>query len=333
MFIGMTIALTLNILAPVPAAPGAAAGSYYYTDIVTYLWDTPVNSINIGGVTLIDAESMARYGFTVTWLAKERRLEIVDKLTSMITLEAEDGALLSVKRGSPGSVAGRYYSSDIKTTLNGKEIVSYNTGGETFIGAEAMKEFGYHVSWDDNARKLFIQRESTAVSFAINSIDYCGDELYWISGGGTADKDYAVTIKVPSGWTYYAKNWQLDGPSYHSEPHISAIRLYGFSSERGLPDAMYPYNNRYNVYDENMAKDLIAVEKLTLSGRETLAEHRELQIVYGYDAIIYHDYYIRADNEHVTLVRIMSTSMDGEAERRKVVDSMTFSYQERRTDW
>ncbi len=51
---------------PVSAAvPGTAAGSYYYTDIVTYLWNTPVNSINIGGVTLIDAESMSYYGFTV----------------------------------------------------------------------------------------------------------------------------------------------------------------------------------------------------------------------------------------------------------------------------
>lgn len=150
----------LIVRSPVLAAVhGTAAGSYYYTDIVTYLWNTPVNSINIGGVTLIDAESMSYYGFTVKWHNDERWLEIL-RGDEVISPEAANGSLLDMKSGKPGTVAGKYYHTDIKTTLDGEQILSYNIDGRTFIGAEALRDFGYAVTWNGNVRTLAIIRST-----------------------------------------------------------------------------------------------------------------------------------------------------------------------------
>jgi hypothetical protein len=138
-------------------ASARVAGNFYFTDIVTYLFDTPVNSINIGGVTLIDAESMRYYGFAVNWYPNELRLEISDRFTQTISPQAADGSLLDMGGGVAGTVAGQYYYTDIKTTLNGEEILSYNIGGRTFIAAEEMRNgYGYDVVWDAEALTLRI---------------------------------------------------------------------------------------------------------------------------------------------------------------------------------
>jgi len=159
----VTVVIVVIILAassvPVSAAGKiAASGQYYYTDITTYLWDKPVNAINTGGITFIDAESMVYYGIEVTWHPGERWLEITDNETQKISPEAADGSLLDMSSGRPGTVAGKYYKTDIKTTLNGLPIININIGGRTFIGAEAMRDFGYDVIWDGVARTLSISK-------------------------------------------------------------------------------------------------------------------------------------------------------------------------------
>jgi hypothetical protein len=156
----LTLALAA-VLMCTPVSPvmavksGQAAGNYYYTDIVTTLWDVRVNAINIGGRTLLDAESLAHYGFEVTWHGDTRRLELV--YSGMATdTAAQDGSLLDMASGKPGRIAGRYYQTDIVTLLNGTPIESYNIGGRTFITAENMAEYGFAVTWNPEARMLSI---------------------------------------------------------------------------------------------------------------------------------------------------------------------------------
>ncbi|MBE6649917.1 MAG: hypothetical protein E7613_01255 [Ruminococcaceae bacterium] len=62
----------------------------------------------------------------------------------------------------PGDIAGKYYSTDIITTLNGVEIDAINIGGETLISAEDMKYYGFHVLWDAKARELRITSKDHA---------------------------------------------------------------------------------------------------------------------------------------------------------------------------
>lgn len=144
---------------PLHAAPGDIAGDYYTTDIVTSFGGAPITSYNIGGKTCIDAEILNwYYGFDVYWYADTRRLEISDKGTDFVSLQAGSGALVESRVLTPGNIAGQYYETDIVTTLNGRGIESYNIGGRTMICAEAMREFGYDVIWDGDARTLEISR-------------------------------------------------------------------------------------------------------------------------------------------------------------------------------
>lgn len=57
-----------------------------------------------------------------------------------------------------GGVAGRYYSTDICTLLNGAEIDSINIDGQTLISAEDMEYYSFAVYWDAAARQLDIDK-------------------------------------------------------------------------------------------------------------------------------------------------------------------------------
>lgn len=136
---------------PVQAKTGDIAGTYYATDIVTTLNGFPIEAINIGGNTLIDAEAMAYYGFSVTWLPETRCLDI--------TSFGEPHEMRPAAKGNArpvGAALGRYYETDIITSLDGEPITAYNIGGRTFLHAEEMAKLGYLVKWDGNARTLEI---------------------------------------------------------------------------------------------------------------------------------------------------------------------------------
>lgn len=138
---------------------GDVAGNIYYTDIQTILYYAPITSYNIGGKTVIDAEILNwHYGFDVYWLADQRTLDITDKGGVFVSLQAMAGETLEPFNGKPGDIAGKYYETDIKTYLNGKEIESYNIGGRTFIVAEEMEHCGYQVDWKEDRRELMISK-------------------------------------------------------------------------------------------------------------------------------------------------------------------------------
>lgn len=118
---------------PVQAKTGDIAGTYYATDIVTTLNGFPIEAINIGGNTLIDAEAMAYYGFSVTWLPETRCLDI--------TSFGEPHEMRPAAKGNArpvGAALGRYYETDIITSLDGEPITAYNIGGRTFLHAEPL---------------------------------------------------------------------------------------------------------------------------------------------------------------------------------------------------
>ena len=148
----MTILLLTSLVLPVSAArPGDIAGKYYSTDIVTTLNSAEIDAINIGGQTLISAEDMRYFGFSVIWNAAERTLRITET-----TAQVKNPPKINRYTKPSGSVLGNYYVTDIVTYLEGKPITAYNIGGRTYIHAEAMREWGYIVNWFGDTRRLEI---------------------------------------------------------------------------------------------------------------------------------------------------------------------------------
>ena len=131
---------------------GFVAGSYYGTDIVTTLNGMEIDAINIGGQTLISAEDMRNYGFSVFWDPDERTLSVYRLFYS----EVSTPPTVSRDNAPTGTVLGHYYVTDIVTYLDGGPITAYNIGGRTYILAEEMRSFGYEVLWDSSARSLSV---------------------------------------------------------------------------------------------------------------------------------------------------------------------------------
>lgn len=151
--------IAFSVMVPYSFALGEVAGNVYGTDIVTYIYDCPVTSYNIGGKTCIDAEILNwYYGFDVYWYANERKLTIDDKGGRFTSGQAASGELVDKVSSAVGEIVANYYTTDIVTYLNGKEITSYNIGGRTVILAEEMKDFGYSVIWDEVKRELLIDK-------------------------------------------------------------------------------------------------------------------------------------------------------------------------------
>ena len=140
------------------AASGDIAGVYYSTDIHTYVNGYEIDSINIGGQTLIKAEDMKYFSFSVYWDADSRTLDILENA------HPGNGAPPAVMKytQASGTPLGNYYETDIKTYLDGHEITAYNTDGITYIWAEQMRDFGYEVIWSETDRTLKITSPTRA---------------------------------------------------------------------------------------------------------------------------------------------------------------------------
>lgn len=63
-----------------------------------------------------------------------------------------------------GDIAGVYYSTDIKTMLNGYEIDAINIGGQTLINAEDMHFYSFNVWYSDAERELHVSKAPRATN-------------------------------------------------------------------------------------------------------------------------------------------------------------------------
>lgn len=129
---------------PVFAKSGDIAGVYYSTDILTTLNGVGIDAINIGGETLISAEAMRDYGYSVVWNGEERTLDIYSKQDQKVTAEPN----IENPTKPAGTVLGNYYETDIVTCIDGTPVTAFNIGGWTYIHAEKLREIGFDVIWD-----------------------------------------------------------------------------------------------------------------------------------------------------------------------------------------
>lgn len=177
------------------AASGDIAGKYYSTDIVTTLNGYEIDSINIGGQTLIKAEDMKYFSFFVNWDEGERKL-FIDEVE-----HATNGTPPEIKKSNypSGMVLGDYYETDIITYLDGHEITAYNTGGITYIWAEQMRDFGYLVLWNEDARTLRITSPERAGYHYTIPLSYSNGPTYDETRGYEDMSDGAFSIRWKDG--------------------------------------------------------------------------------------------------------------------------------------
>jgi hypothetical protein len=68
-----------------PLKIGDVIGKIYYTDIKTYIDGKPIDSVNIGGRTMISAEDLQYMGYQVEWNDTARTLSITSNVSHNIS--------------------------------------------------------------------------------------------------------------------------------------------------------------------------------------------------------------------------------------------------------
>lgn len=217
----MFLLIMLLICASIPfvcqAKSGDIAGVYYATDICTSLNGYAIDSINIGGKTLISAEDMHFYSFDVVWSESERTLRISRAPHPV------NGTPPAVQKSNvpSGNVLGYYYETDVTAYLDGNAITACNIGGRTYILAEEMRNFGYTVNWDAERRTLdILSADRAGYEYSIRlsqgrpteeegvgcfSIAYTKDGLF---GSGDADHLNATLDCLGTGYSVTAAFYQ-----------------------------------------------------------------------------------------------------------------------------
>lgn len=241
---------------PADAKSGDIAGVYYSTDISTILNGHEIDSINIGGQTLISAEDMHFFAFNVNWYQEYRELHIVNALRAM------NGEPPTIKKSNypSGMVLGNYYETDIVTYLDGEPITAYNIGGRTYIHAEEMRKWGYIVQWSEYDRildilspdragymysvKLSNGEATTEEGTGSFSIDYSGDAHF-----GTEDANHFTSSMHCSGKDYSITTALYQNQAlFYSTELINKLNSYvsrGISEEENVsPEEKYDIINQ-----------------------------------------------------------------------------------------
>jgi hypothetical protein len=132
MLVLMASFFTVPAAADAEVQIGDVIGHVYSTDIVADIDGMDIPSYNIGGVTVIEAEALADYGFDVKWNASARAI-YVNTLTLPNT-----PPVVTPKKEKPGKITGSVLYTDIHAWVNGCQTKSYNIGGRTVVPIEEL---------------------------------------------------------------------------------------------------------------------------------------------------------------------------------------------------
>jgi len=135
---------------------GDVEKTIYNSDILTKVHGLEIESFCIDGETLIKAEDLRNYGYTVTYDDRIRAL-FINK-----TGEIKTDFSPVIERGTVGGIYGYTYETDIWVYFNGSYVKSYSLDGEMAIRVEEIgKHPGFTYSYDDSKRLLTL--DSAAV--------------------------------------------------------------------------------------------------------------------------------------------------------------------------
>lgn len=137
--------ITLPVYAEMPV--GTVIGEVVSTDIVATIDHQPIPSFNYNGYTIVIAEDLRSYGFDVRWKPAERRLEV----TRSPSIEVIGNKNSKENMIESGVKLHQVLHTDIKTFVNGTEVVSYNIDGQTVIPFNTLSEQG-EIEWNQEAR-------------------------------------------------------------------------------------------------------------------------------------------------------------------------------------
>ena len=174
----LSAALALGLVLPAGAV-GEVTGHLYATDIVAKIDGHPLRSYNLGDATLVVAEDLREYGFSVIWDEASRTLRVERDRDSGVT-----GAYQPPAQTRPvGTRVGNIYATDIRTYVQGEQVESYNIGGETAIRFSELGRTGTF-TWSGEERISALTLAEDPMEFALEQLE--ADVDSWKEAGGSS---------------------------------------------------------------------------------------------------------------------------------------------------
>ncbi|SMP49925.1 SpoIID/LytB domain-containing protein [Anoxynatronum buryatiense] len=168
MTISMIVILTIMLLMTNIShamTVGTEIGEVLSTDILAVIDNKSIPSLNINGYTAIIVEDLRAYGFNVSWNEQERTLHVNRNSAQSIT-----GKPYEVSQTEPGKRLYPVLFTDIKTYLDGIEVVSFNIDGQTAIYFNQLKNYG-NVGWSEQARVASLEFPEPLLETSITQND------------------------------------------------------------------------------------------------------------------------------------------------------------------
>ena len=142
-------------------AIGAVAGSYYYTDIVTYFNDVVMESYNLGGKTVIPATSLRNLGYDVVWDETNRRVLIDTDTNNFVAgTSAIDNVTVKPNQVYHGTIA---ITADAVNFNGSRLVTAHDCYIETSLDKKIYVPFrafadclGISYSWDSATSTLAV---------------------------------------------------------------------------------------------------------------------------------------------------------------------------------
>lgn len=125
---------------------GTKIGVVLSTDIIATINHKPIPSMNINGYTVVVVEDLRAYGFDVVWNEMTKTLTVTRNEKKDVV-----GKEFNIVRMEPGTIMNPVLHTDIKTYLDGREIVSFNIGGLTAVYFNQLRPYGV-LQWDEASR-------------------------------------------------------------------------------------------------------------------------------------------------------------------------------------
>lgn len=191
------------------AAQGDIVGNIYKTDIKTYAFGKEIAAYNVGGETVIPCEDLVFFGMEVVWNNDTRMLIVNDKREPYeyrendVQRELSNDYLIDL---------GNYqyiYESDIEVIFNDSLIRAYALDGKMGVVAEDLRNYGYDVIWDTEARTLNIEQKGNIPIETDMGAIYLLDKMDW----------YTAKNNIEFRRTYFTKT---DGTEFFL-PSINAF--------------------------------------------------------------------------------------------------------------
>ncbi len=179
-------------------AESSIAGHIYSTDILTFVNGKPIAGYNLGGRTVVIAEDLIGYGFTVRYNDELRMLEIISDFNTG-DLDPEP-----IERGKVGKILGNVYQTDITTYYNGIVIPGYNIGGRTAICLEDLGDItdspNANYGYSQYLGKSVWNAEERTISFT--SFLENAQSIVGIFGVSLSFSNHVVSVTLESDSTY-----------------------------------------------------------------------------------------------------------------------------------